>query len=475
MITKIWHYLFSFDGRISRTAYCFTGTALVLTKYGIDSAVAARFGVAWKLWNYFLPPRDLTVFGLGEQNPRLYVILWALAIPFFWTGIALTLRRLRDCGYRAGWIFLFFVPVANLLFFLFLSIAPPSISPEMDGSTVPDVDASQPNGVAVAGILIATVIGVAMVLLGANFLTQYAWGLFLGVPFLAGFVASWFLNRKSLQSRKRTTAVCSLTILLIGLLLIGFRLEGLVCLLMALPLSLPFAIVGGLTARACINGRRNTLTTPRVTACVAVLPLLLFLEHAAHLDPPVRPVVTSVVIDAPVSVVWKSVVAFPPLAEPQEWIFHTGIAYPMGATITGSGPGAIRRCRFSTGDFIEPITVWDEDHLLAFSVASEPASLQEIGFGKISTPHIERNYMRSQHGQFRLVALNANQTLLEGTTWYQDYFWPQIYWRALSDAIIHRIHTRVLEHVKQQAETQFRSQIGAESASQNIAPSPRLH
>lgn len=131
-----------------------------------------------------------------------------------------------------------------------------------------------------------------------------------------------------------------------------------------------------------------------------------------------------------------------------------GIAYPIGASISGSGPGAIRRCRFSTGDFIEPITAWDEDHLLAFNVTSEPPSLREIGFGTIRTPHIERNYMRSQHGQFRLVALDENHTLLEGTTWYQDYFWPQPYWRTWSDAIVHRIHARVLEHVKQQAEAE---------------------
>ena len=61
---------------------------------------------------------------------------------------------------------------------------------------------------------------------------------------------------------------------------------------------------------------------------------------------------------------------------------------------------------------------------------------------------------RSLQGQFRLVALDKDHTLLEGTTWYQNYFWPQMYWREWSDAIVHRIHMRVLEHVKAQAERQ---------------------
>jgi hypothetical protein len=163
-------------------------------------------------------------------------------------------------------------------------------------------------------------------------------------------------------------------------------------------------------------------------------------------------VTTSITIEAPVSVVWKNVVAFPPLAAPEEWLFRAGIAYPTSAQIVGSGAGAVRYCRFSTGDFVEPITVWDEDRLLAFDVSAQPPAMRELSPWKITPPHLERNYMRSQRGQFRLMALSDRRTLLEGTTWYQNYFWPQAYWRAWSDGIVHRIHLRVLLHVKQQAE-----------------------
>jgi len=55
--------------------------------------------------------------GWEAANPELYGILWAIAI--FWVGIALDLRRLRDAGKSAAaWIFLFFVPLANLVLFL---------------------------------------------------------------------------------------------------------------------------------------------------------------------------------------------------------------------------------------------------------------------------------------------------------------------------------------------------------------------
>jgi hypothetical protein len=299
------------------------------------------------------------------------------------------------------------------------------------------------------------VLGLALVAFSAHVLIQYAWGLFLGVPFLTGFVASWFLNSETLRSKGRTIGVCTLTTFVIGIGLFGLGFEGLFCLLMALPLALPFSFAGGLVAREILRCQNLIDRGPTFAASLAILPLLMLWEGAAKLEPPVISVTTSVTINAPVSAVWNNVVAFPPLAPPEEWLFRGGIAYPTSAQIVGSGPGAIRYCRFSTGDFVEPITVWDENRLLAFDVSAQPQAMRELSPWKIMPPHLDHNYMRSRRGQFRLLALSDHSTLLEGTTWYQNYFWPQVYWREWSDAIVHQIHLRVLRHVKQQAEAHF--------------------
>ena len=449
MPARAFKHLFSFEGRVRRLPYLLTGLVLVLLKFAIDSAIASHFGVTWRIWYYVLPP-DISHYFPQNSGATLYILLWAVAVPFFWIGISLTLRRLRDARIPLLWLLLFFIPVANFILFFWLSLQPGQPTP----SKIDPPHTRTPSDSTALAIAVATVLGLALTALSAKILLQYTWGLFLGVPFICGFVASRFLNTRTLRSSGQTTAVSALVPVFIGLFLIGFRMEGLVCLFMAMPLAVPFSIAGGLVARQMALSRNQSLRPRNLTACVAVLPLLMFVEHGLNLEPPVRPVVTSITIDAPVATVWKNVIAFPPLAPPQQLMFRSGIAYPIGAVIHGSGVGAIRYCRFSTGDFVEPITVWDENHLLAFNVVAQPPSLREIGFGNISTPHIDRNYMRSQHGQFRLVALDANHTMLEGTTWYQDYFWPQFYWRSLSDSIVHRIHLRVLEHVKTQAEAQ---------------------
>jgi uncharacterized membrane protein YhaH (DUF805 family) len=451
--SRYWQRLLALEGRIRRGPYLLLALALVALKFVVDSSVAAHFGQPWHIWYYVAPPTSLKIFGLSGLFRRMYLILWAIALPFFWIGLSLTVRRLRDAGLNFRWVILFFVPVANFLLFLYLSIVPSA--PLSSASEIPSIDPpARPSSAPIWAVLIASTLGVGLVYFSTGVLARYAWSLFLGVPFVIGFLTSWIFNYQVLHSRKQTIILCCVTPLIIGFALIGFRMEGLICLAMALPLALPISIAGGVFAYSCRTGGTRPFSPPRVTACIALLPALMFAEHHFDFQPPTEPVVTTVIIHAPVSVVWRNVIAFPELAPPTEFLFRTGIAYPIGATIDGSGPGAVRRCRFSTGDFVEPITTWEPNHLLAFSVAAEPPSLREIGFGPIHSTHIDRNYMRSRHGQFRLVALDPTHTLLEGTTWYQDYFWPQVYWRPISDAIVHRIHDRVLEHVRRQSEMQ---------------------
>jgi hypothetical protein len=185
---------------------------------------------------------------------------------------------------------------------------------------------------------------------------------------------------------------------------------------------------------------------------LACLPTLIGAEGLTPRTPPLFPVSTAVEVDSAPERVWKHVVEFSTLPEPDDWVFRTGVAYPVRATIDGRGPGATRYCVFSTGSFVEPIEVWDEPRLLQFSVTKNPPPMKEWSpIAEIHPPHLD-NYLVSRRGQFKLVALPGGRTLLEGTTWYHHTMWPASYWQLWSDAIIHRIHMQVLLHVKRLAE-----------------------
>ncbi len=307
---------------------------------------------------------------------------------------------------------------------------------------------------AAAGTVLTAIVAVAFVAFGVDALGSYGWGLFVGAPFALGIVSALVFAYAEPRSRSACAAAGAASVVVASIALIGVAQEGAICLLMALPLTLPLGALGGVVGYALQRRPFQSAGTPQVLCSLVLLvPLVMGTESAARREPPLVAVRTSVVVDAPRAAVWRHVVSFPQLAPPQELLFRVGIAYPVGARIEGTGVGAIRRCRFSTGDFVEPITVWDAPRLLRFDVASQPAPMRELSPYGIHPPHLD-GFLRSVRGQFLLRQLPDGRTLLEGTTWYRNRMWPSRYWQLWSDALIHRIHLRVLRHVKELAEAE---------------------
>ena len=166
---------------------------------------------------------------------------------------------------------------------------------------------------------------------------------------------------------------------------------------------------------------------------------------------PLLSVRSKVIVNAPPEKVWNNVVTFSELPPADDWLFDLGIACPTCATIEGTGVGAIRYCNFTTGPFVEPITVWDEPNVLAFDVTKQPAPMKELSPYDIHPPHLD-GHLQSKRGEFRLERIDGDRTRLTGTTWYKHNMWPAFYWKIWSDFLIGRIHDRVLQHVKNLSE-----------------------
>src|SRR6185369_16814212 len=115
-----WH------GRVGRARYLATGLILFALKYNLDRIVAGVFGYRWSVINYEYVLED-------AHDISFYIALVAVALPFFWIGVVLTLRRLRDADLPLWGVMLLFVPFLNLIFFAILS-AIPSRETSNDGS-----------------------------------------------------------------------------------------------------------------------------------------------------------------------------------------------------------------------------------------------------------------------------------------------------------------------------------------------------
>jgi hypothetical protein len=295
-------------------------------------------------------------------------------------------------------------------------------------------------------ILAAWVIGGVLLLHNG----LYGITLFILLPLMLGSLSSWVF-RPETAARAAGLGVVTVVVSTLALLVSG--LEGMVCVAMTLPLSMPLGAMGAAGAWLMLGREPSRAATRGSVAMLLLLPPVS-LTWDWRATPPVFEVRTSVNIAATPQEIWKHVVTFSDLPEPSEWFFRAGLAYPKRARIEGSGPGAIRYCEFSTGPFVEPIDVWDAPHLLQFRVTENPAPMHEWSLYSQVFPKHLHGYMISKKGQFRLTRLSTNETRLEGTTWYQHGLWPAEYWRWWSDAIIHRIHLRVLNHIRVLAEAE---------------------
>jgi uncharacterized membrane protein YhaH (DUF805 family) len=438
--------LFTLRGTVGRLRYLAVGLGLALLKYAVDAG--CYFAWTGKFWGptTYLDPNFGKRMEEVDHLPTGYLaflVVWAL--PFLWIGVAMSARRAREAG-LSRWLALgFLLPMVSYVTILGLLLSPPR-SVRAD---VQDLDEFSFR-TALFGLAFTVLGGTALIALLTEGMEYYGTALFLGVPFLLGTITGFLFNAPKERSIPATIGTATLALLAGFLAMLAFALEGLVCLTMAFPVMLAAVIPGSLFGRSL--GRMAVVPDRTLGLVILFLPLgALAQQHWT--EPDQREVMTAIEIDAPPEVVWENVVSFSELPPPDDWLLRTGIAYPLRARIEGEGVGAVRYCEFTTGPFVEPITHWDAPRRLSFDVREQPDPMQEWSFyAHVNAPHLEQSF-RSVRGEFRLTALPGGRTRLEGSTWYVMEMGPEHYWKLWGDGIVHRIHGRVLRHIRRLSES----------------------
>jgi uncharacterized membrane protein YhaH (DUF805 family) len=458
-VLRLW---FGFELPVGRVAYLATGAGLMTFKYALDALlVYATTGAFWSPIAYLSPLVSTRAEAIRNGAPTsLFVVLGVLVLPFMWIGVTMSVRRAVDAGVSAWLGLLFLVPFVNYIAMLVLAALPsragsrwhPQPTTPYRGAKQRSLPVDVGSGLksALIGVAASCALGLAMVGVSVYGLGLYGASLFFLTPFAMGAVSAYLFNRPRPQPIARTLPVALASTVIAGGALMLFALEGIVCLVMAFPIAAVVSLLGALVGRAIAVQTSTPLS--HTAAMVLVLPGLAGVEAKVEVRP-VHEVATVIEIDAPPEAVWPNVIGFSELDPPAEWVFQTGVAYPQRARIEGEGVGAVRRCEFSTGAFVEPITAWEPPRRLAFDVASQPDAMKEWSpFRHVHPPHLDGS-LRSQRGEFRLVPLPGGRTRLEGSTWYELSMYPAPYWRFWTDELLHAIHTRVLRHIKRLSET----------------------
>ncbi len=408
--------LFGLRQCVSRFEYGLVGIALSFVKYAVELGVIAYFcGLFYTPFDFispFLSSRE-KYLGLMPSWIGWAWLIWTL--PFLWIGVCMSVRRAFDAGI-SPWIGLvILVPFLNILGMLVLAMVPTDKRSTPVRNLVNEREERDATIVAELADIYRPTMTEPGRLISPNesipILSSAIFGIGVGAAYL---VVSVLASVYALGSYGT-----------------------------AMFFGAP--IISCAVSAYCLNRR---IDRGFGVTCLHALVTLL----TAAIISPVIEVRSQVIVEAPIESVWDHVIDFPEITDKPTGILRTGVAYPVRARIEGSGIGAIRYCEFSTGTFVEPITVWDKPNRLSFDVTSQPEPMSELSpYRHIHPPHLDGSF-QSIRGEFRLMRLDGNRTRLEGITWYQIDLGPRVYWRLWTDWIIHRIHERVLKHVKAEAE-----------------------
>jgi uncharacterized membrane protein YhaH (DUF805 family) len=457
--------LLSFNGRIRRFPYALWSWAILISQYLVSFLIFQARGDLTEAnrWQfqfsttlarlYPVPLRSLvdhewltadkwaSNFGLVLVLICMLFAVWALA--------ALSFRRAADAGVN-GWIATFSIaPIIQIPLVLLLSVLPSRAVEER--SPIENVSGAFSKGGAAAAQGVVAGIGVTLAAVAASTLLfgSYGYGLFVASPFVIGAMTAYFANRIQDMGEARTTRLVLVAAALGGLALVFTALEGIVCIVLAAPLGLGVAVVGGLLGRSI--ALRMTRSATHTLSAVALLPIVFAAEWALPATTSFETYQT-VEIDASPEAIWRAIVTMDTIDEPLALPFRLGVAHPLRGEVLSEGVGAIRRGEFSTGIAIERVTEWIPNRKLAFVVLNEVPAMRELSpYRHVHAPHVI-GYFRTTLTSFELVPGPNGRTNIVERTSHELRLEPVLYWLPMARWVVTQNNARVLAHIRHQAE-----------------------
>jgi hypothetical protein len=238
---------------------------------------------------------------------------------------------------------------------------------------------------------------------------------------------------------------CGITIL--------FRIEGWICFVMALPITLVGASIGGVIAG--VLARRQRIANRSTLACIAMLPLLLAVLESQHpAMNSIRTVQSEIRIHASAATVWQNIQQVP-MIQPTElrptWTHEIGFPRPLAAILSRPGVGGVRTASFEHGlTFFETVTVWQPEKQLAFTIKADTAHIPPTTLDEHVT--IGGRYFDVLDGEYRVESLPNGDVLLHLTSHQRlstDFNGYAGFW---SDAVMQNLQTSILQVIQHRAE-----------------------
>lgn len=273
------------------------------------------------------------------------------------------------------------------------------------------------------------------------------------VPLVIGLITAYHHDNIT-SSRK--IAIMTMPIFailgLVGISVLSGK-EGIICALMALPVFLFMALLGGFIGVRVF--KRNRKNDKLYISIFVLLPFIITpLENQLGLTDKIFTEHTTIEINATDKVVWDNITRVKEISEDENnnSLFQfMGFPRPIEAELDTVAVGGIRKAIFARGLFFtETVTQMQPNKVLAFDIVADPKSIPP----KALDEHVMvgGKYFDVLEGKYEIVKVNDKKIILHLTSQFRLSTRFNFYSGLWSKLIMKDIQENILDIIKSRSE-----------------------
>ena len=246
----------------------------------------------------------------------------------------------------------------------------------------------------------------------------------------------------------------TMALLLFGSLL--FKIEAAICVLVATPVVLPFALLGGWIMSLILDRWKDRGGGRVQMAGFLLLPFVIGpIEEQWEQPHETRVMHNQIEIAASPETIWNHIAEVPAISReeiPDQWIYLLGFPRPVAAILDRPGVGGKRHATFE-GDvsFYEVVTHWEPATKLAFTIKADPEFIPQTAFDE----HIivGGRFYDVLNGTYGIEPLEGGRCRLHLTSTHRLSTRFNAYAGWWSEWVMNQIQGSILEVIRDRCET----------------------
>lgn len=269
-------------------------------------------------------------------------------------------------------------------------------------------------------------------------LAIYGWAIFILLPIVIGISIGALPNRKV-----AIYGFVFMFFLFLMLLLLG-GLEGFVCVIMCLPIIIPFFFLGAIISQ--LKSRYKKIKH-EINFKMTLLPFLIFmlavpLEKAVYSDlNTIVEVRSEILLPYTPLQVFDAIKSVDTLIAEKPFLMKLDLPIPQKCILEKEEVGALRICYFEGGRIIERVTEYNPGVSLKMDV--------------IDYELTGRNWLGFKEAIYLFEAIGSDSCKMTRITTYTSELYPRIYWEPLERMGIEQEHQYVFNNLERDLSNSF--------------------